>query len=182
MNTVDAVKTREDIDQVGSLLNKHFGGVYQDIWKFGINTALRISDLLSIRHTDVDDNKLVLKEQKTGKRREITLNTNALAIVERRRIARPNHEYLFQGESNRSSGTPLSRQIVSRRFKEVGDMVKIPLGTHSMRKTRGYAMWSSGVPIEKICKVLNHSHPAVTMDYLGITREDVQKTYEEFLL
>ena len=38
-------------------------------------------------------------------------------------------------------------------------------------------MFTDGVPIEKISKVLNHSAPAVTMAYLGITKEEILDTY-----
>ncbi len=51
-----------------------------------------------------------------------------------------------------------------------------------MRKSRGYVMFTDGVPIEKVSKVLNHSHPAVTMRYLGITNEEVLDSYDEYEL
>ena len=49
-----------------------------------------------------------------------------------------------------------------------------------MRKTRGYALHSAGMRIEEICKVLDHSHPAVTMAYIGIDDAMVQQSYEDF--
>ncbi len=51
-----------------------------------------------------------------------------------------------------------------------------------MRKSRGYVMFTDGVPIEKVSKVLNHSHPAVTMRYLGITNKEVLDSYDEYEL
>ena len=39
-----------------------------------------------------------------------------------------------------------------------------------------------GVPIEKISKMLNHSAPAVTMRYLGITHQEALDTYDEYEL
>ena len=59
---------------------------------------------------------------------------------------------------------------------------KVHIGTHSMRKTRGYAMYDSGRSIESICKVLNHSTPAVTMRYIGIDQRDIDQSYVEFEL
>ncbi|MNL34076.1 hypothetical protein D3C87_1560230 [compost metagenome] len=50
-----------------------------------------------------------------------------------------------------------------------------------MRKTRGWLMYSGGVSIEMICKTLNHSSPAVTMAYIGITRAEVAAMYHEFV-
>lgn len=60
-------------------------------------------------------------------------------------------------------------------FKAVGDEMSLQLGTHSMRKTRGWLMYNGGSSIELICKVLNHSSPAVTMAYIGITKAEVTR-------
>lgn len=38
------------------------------------------------------------------------------------------------------------------------------------------------VPIEMVSKVLNHSHPAVTMRYIGTNKEVVQDSYDEYEL
>ena len=152
--------------------------LYVDIWIFGLNTALRISDLLNIKHSDIDGSSISLKEGKTGKLREITLNKSAMEVISRRYKANPTDTYLFQVHSNRASGKPVSRESVARMFKDVGDKLKIKLGTHSMRKTRGYAMYKGGARIELIAKVLNHSSTASTLRYIGIEKEDVQNTYE----
>jgi integrase len=89
--------------------------------------------------------------------------------------------YLFEVESNRAKDKPVSRVAVANAFKAVGDEMSLQLGTHSMRKTRGWLMYNGGVSIEKICKVLNHSSPAVTMAYIGITQAEVDATYHEFV-
>lgn len=47
------LREKEDIQLVGRLLNK-FGSIdYQDIWELGINAALCISELLSLKYTVV---------------------------------------------------------------------------------------------------------------------------------
>jgi integrase len=72
--------------------------------------------------------------------------------------------------------------VLTVAFSEIGDILKLKLGTHSMRKTRGWAMYSDGVPVEMISKVLNHSTTAVTMRYLGITKEEILQTYVDYEL
>ena len=42
-------------------------------------------------------------------------------------------------------------------------------------------MYNGGSSIELICKVLNHSSPAVTMAYIGITQSEVDATYHQFV-
>jgi site-specific recombinase XerD len=60
----------------------------------------------------------------------------------------------------------------------------VPIGGHtqSMRKSRGMDMYKDGVTVEKIAKVLNHSNTTSTLRYLGITQEDVLKTYDDYEL
>ena len=185
MNEVDAIANKAEIALIGEKLTKHGSQLYSDIWNLGINTALRISDLLRLKMADVRARERVtLSEQKTGKMREITLNSKARDIIARRVVDHPTDVWLFQSTGNRakSAGKPISRETVARKFKEIGEMLGIHLGTHSMRKSRGAAMYHDGVPIETICKVLNHSSPAVTMRYIGIDRATVAKTYDDYVL
>lgn len=47
-------------------------------------------------------------------------------------------------------------------------------GAHTLRKTFGYIQRTKyGVGFEILCKRFNHSNPAVTMRYLGISDEEV---------
>jgi integrase len=183
MNIVEAVKTTGEAELIHRKLTLNAKGnpLYADIWRFGVNTALRISDLLTLTFDDVKGKELVIKESKTGKTRSIDLNSATKIIIERRRAANPTHTFLFQVDSNRQKGQAVSRAAVGAAFKAVGDEMKLSLGTHSMRKTRGWLMYNGGVSIEMICKTLNHSSPAVTMAYIGITRAEVAAMYHEFV-
>ena len=187
MHEVDAVKTIEQRRQIEAHLSER-GQIYADIWKVGVNTALRISDLLSltmedVRGLDPTHPALRLKEQKTGKLRKVVVNSSALAVMRRRLAENPTHVWLFQSNAvNRNSRQPpkpINRRSVSRVFEQVGQCIapKVALGTHSMRKTRGYAMHKAGRSIESIAKVLNHSSPAVTMRYIGLVQQDIGDSY-----
>jgi integrase len=186
MKEVEAVKTKQEIELVDSLLRKHKSDLYGDIWRVGVNLGLRIGDLLSIEYSqlDLERKELSLVEAKTGKVKHMSLNGTVLAIVSRRRAAHPTDRYLFQTHSNRTTGTvkPVGRVTVAKAFSEVGNIIGCKLGTHSMRKSRGWAMYSDGVAVEMIAKVLNHSSPSVTMAYLGITKKQVMDTYLEYEL
>ena len=186
MNEVEAVKNQDDLTTIHNLLKKHGSQDYADIWKLGINVALRISDLLSIHadHINLDRRELEIVESKTGKKRLIRLNETAINIIKRRQTEYPDNWYLFQSNSRRgrSLKKPLNRSSVARKFKEIGTIVGIRLSTHSMRKTRGYMMHQAGVSIEQIARVLNHSSPSVTMAYIGLTKEETLQTYDDFEL
>ena len=183
MNVVDAIPP-EEIGMVTKLLLKRHGPLYADIWKVGLNLSLRISDLLALRYEQLDTTtrEVHLVEQKTGKSKALRLNPVALEIVQRRRQAYPSDTWLFQVHCNRARDKPISRNAVSRALKDVGDTLGLNLNTHSMRKSRGKALYDAGVPIEKIAKVLNHADTGVTLRYLGITHEAVMQTYDDFVL
>jgi integrase len=191
MNQVEAVKNKKQRDQVEAHLQQA-GRIYYDIWKLGLNTALRISDLLALTMADVKrlDAKspvLDLKEIKTGKSRRIVINKTAFQIMQKRLADYPKAKYLFQSEAvniDRRRKQPISRRSAARVFEKIGQRVapKVQLSTHSMRKTRGYAMFDAGKSIESICKVLNHSTPAVTMRYIGIDQHDIDQSYVDFEL
>jgi integrase len=182
MKTTDAVKSTEQAATVKKLLTMNAKGneLYADIWTFGIQVALRISDLLSITFEDCQGDRLTITESKTGKVRQIALTATAKAVIARRRAANPTHTFLFEVSSNRAKGKAVSRVAVAVAFKAVGDEMKITLGTHSMRKTLGWAMYNGGLKVEEVCKVLGHSNPATTMLYLGITQSEIDASYHAF--
>ncbi len=183
MNAVDAA-SKTQIDMMHAVLNSKFGQLYADIWKVGLNLSLRISDLLNLKYSDLnlEERSLKLVEAKTGKQKLIRLNATAILVISRRQQEHPNDRWLFQVHSNRAKDKPISRVSVSRVFKEAGDLVGLRINTHSMRKSRGMAMYKDGVPIEKIAKVLNHSNTTSTLRYLGITQEEVLQTYDDYEL
>jgi len=187
---VEAVKTAGQLAQLEAGLAER-GAIYLDVWKFGVNTALRITDLLSIpiahvRALDAEELMLAIGESGTGKRRTITLNRGALAVVARRLERHGNDVWLFQSTSPRHSRheppRPITRKAIGRVFAAAGEGIRrrARLGTHSMRKTRGHAMHAADVRIEEIARIFGHSHPAVTMRYIGLDAATVRRGYEEF--
>ena len=53
MNAVDAANKAE-IDMIYAVLSKKFRPLYADIWKVGVNLSLRISDLLTLKYSDLN--------------------------------------------------------------------------------------------------------------------------------
>lgn len=183
MNFVEAANKNEVI-AILTYLQKNYPPIYADIWKIGVNLSLRISDLLAIKFSDLDIDKRELRliEKKTEKPKTVRLNNPALDVINARKKLYPNDVFLFQVHSNRAKDKPISRISVSRVLKAAGEKVKLQINTHSMRKSRGKAMFDAGVPVAKISKVLNHSSEAVTLRYLGITQEQILQTYDDFEL
>ena len=83
---------------------------------FGINTGLRISDILKLRVEDLNQDSLSLIESKTNKKRVIRLNDNIKTAYRLLKERDKNIEgYVFTSNQK----TVYSRQYVNRKLKEV---------------------------------------------------------------
>lgn len=158
----------------------------------GLNTALRISDMLRLtwemlyhQETQRFYSHLLLNEQKTGKETRIFLNNevkNALTFYMRHPDTGTTHGYLFQ--SNRNRENPLSRfqayRIIRKAAEKVGmeDIVRC----HSLRKTFGYHAWKQGTPPALLMEIYNHSSYQITKHYLGIEQDDKDAVYRKIVL
>ncbi|WP_119968194.1 tyrosine-type recombinase/integrase [Shewanella japonica] len=186
MPEVQAVKDHDTVKLISFLLEKQFSQQLADVWNIGLNLALRISDLLSIKFDDIQDDRLIIRESKTGKLANIQLNATTLTRIARIRQEHPNHIYLFQSYRNQRAKTvkpaPLSRRYVCRALAMVGEEIKLALGTHSMRKTRGYHLYQNTKDIGRVMKMLRHSSEGVTLRYIGIEQDDVDQDFQELEL
>ena len=138
------------------------------LFTLGINSGLRISDLVGLT---VDDVKPVMElvEQKTGKFKRFSLSTEVYsALVE---YAKKCKHWLFP---SRTGDSHITTTQAWRRIKAASIKCGLEnIGTHSMRKTFGYHAYRKGVPIAYLMAVFNHSSEAITMRYLGITTEEL---------
>ena len=162
----------------------------------GLNTALRISDLLKLKWKDVWNtalhrpvDRLILNEQKTGKFQNIPLNSKVReSIREYRRILKEKHKgetgflselkdyYLFYG---RTLEKPMSRSEAYRIVKSAAEKIGLSdnISCHSLRKTFGYFAWKKGIPPAVIMDIYNHSSYEITRRYLGIVQDDKDRVF-----
>ncbi len=150
----------------------------------GTYTALRISDLLRMKWSDVYDeerrvfqNHVTIMEQKTGKMKTIALNSQILGAL---RQLYPHRKCEFIFANNRKNAKAISRvqawRIIHAAVVAIGIAGRI--ACHSLRKTWGYHAWTSGsVSPVIIMEVYNHSDYKITKRYLGVTQDDLDKAY-----
>jgi len=158
------------------------------LFVLGINSGLRISDLLSLKISDVAEgkkikNRITLREQKTGKLKDFPLGSSSVKALKEYLDSRGDYtadDWLFPSQK----GGPITRQhawrILSKAAKTVG--ITEAVGTHTLRKTFGYWAFKSGVDITRIQKLLNHSSPGITLAYIGITQDELDNVYLELNL
>ena len=146
----------------------------------GVNSALRISDLLELKWKDVynfkDENfkkHLITYEKKTGKETWIAINENARnGLQEYMKFLKKisGEDYIFKGKNN---GGHLSRSQAFRIIKHAAGELNLENGIscHSMRKTFGYYAWKCGTPPAVLMDIYNHSSYEITKRYLGIKQD-----------
>ena len=148
----------------------------------GLNTALRISDILKLRWKDVYNENLLsfkshidVKEQKTGKKTTVFINNNlkeALALCD------VMEQFIFLGQ--KSTDKPISRiqafRIISEAAKKC--LLSHKVSCHSLRKTFGYHAWKKGVSPALLTSIYNHSSYKITTRYLGIEQDDRDEVFE----
>ena len=153
------------------------------LFTLGINSGLRISDLLKLTIADVMEkgkpkDRIRLREKKTNKYKEFPLSDNAKSAIKEYLKTRnyTENEPLFISRKNK--GFLLRQQaykIINDVAKSVG--IKEKIGTHTLRKTFGYHAYNNGYDITLIQKLFNHSSPSVTLRYIGITQDDLDNVY-----
>lgn len=150
----------------------------------GVNSSLRIGDLLSLKLSDVWTGRkckdyIEMHEQKTGKYKKIRINESMeKAIKEFVREEQPvMGDYLFK--SRKGGNKPISRQQAHNILSDAGDMCGMTesVSPHTLRKTWGYWAWQSGASPVLIMEALNHSSIQITKRYLGILQEDLDDIY-----
>lgn len=158
------------------------------LFELGINSALRISDLLTLTVNDLYEIHLVardffdIREEKTGKTNRITITPKVKDTLQLYRETYPHivesfENYIFFKKKtfplgSEAIGRKMSWLFLSRICSEVG--LKGNYGNHSLRKTWGYQARMNAIPLEIIQNKLNHSSLAVTQRYLGITADEIE--------
>lgn len=150
--------------------------------------GLRISDLLALKWnmiTNVDS--FTVTEKKTGKRREIKINSGFREhIVDCYRALHiaNDSEYCFLNRY----GNVISRQSVNEKLKSVKTRYRLPIdhiSTHSMRKTFARKVWENENAAGRgeqslvvLAEILNHASVSVTRRYLGLRRQEIGQIYD----
>jgi integrase len=149
--------------------------------------GLRAGDMLTLRWRDlVSHQSLSIIEQKTGKRRDITLNTNLQNLVASiyTTLNSPPVDHFIMG-SNRSKGTaPISIQYYNREISEVfyqyGIRTQNP-SSHTFRKTFGLRVFETNNRTEEalivLSQIFNHSSISITRRYIGLQQQRITDVY-----
>jgi len=198
MKYVEPIRDIKQIEAMKKLMIAE--GNYRDhlLFTLGINSGLRISDLLSIKWTlFLTDKGKLLKtgaditvcEKKTGKEKRFKLNKSIRKALELfyEHIQEPDAEafvFLSRQVDTKGSVTPISRVQAWRTLNKYAEALDIggKIGTHTLRKTFGYHLYKKGIAVEYIQKLLNHSAASITLRYIGISQDQLDEIYVDLNL
>ena len=187
MSATQPIKNVEDIEA----LKNYFFKVKPNMRNYamtclGVNSALRIGDLLNFSWKDVYDfskghflKHIITVEKKTGKKTQIALNQNAidaLTIYKDSLLEIQPTDFLFPGKNK---GTALSRCQAFRVLNNAGHELnfEIEISCHTLRKTFGYHAWRSGTQPALLMLIFNHSSFQNTERYLGIDQDEKDQVF-----
>jgi len=181
MEFVEPIRDRKKIEAMKKVLK---GSNLRDhvLFTLGINSGLRVSDLLKLKVTDVLDergrvkDRITVREKKTGKSKTFPFSDTVIKALKEYLMETHPEVTLFP---SRKGGGPITRQqayrIINDTARTVG--IKDRIGTHTLRKTFGYHAYIAGVDVTRIQSLLNHSSPKETLRYIGITQDELDDVY-----
>lgn len=189
MIEVSALKDKKQIDLMKKILKSNNMRDYL-LFVMGINVGLRISDLLNLKISNVVTNgkinkEVTIQEVKTKKMRTFTINKSANSAIKEYLSMLGDYDedwYLFKSRKgdNKNISRVQAWQVLNDAAKLAG--IKEDIGTHTLRKTFGYWSYKQGIDISLLQKIFNHSSPAITLSYIGITKDDIRDVYNSLNL
>lgn len=196
----EAIKSMDDLIRISDHLIVHKRFRDNMLFILGINFGLRVSDLRVLRFSDLINPNLTFKdkfpvfEKKTRNTRTrkmnryITINNAVIEAVTLYLENTPNvclSDYMFRSLSpnGRDKNEPISRAAVDNILKGIASELNITakVSTHTLRKTFGYWVMVFGNndyrQLMLLQKIFNHSSPAQTLQYIGITDDEIADAY-----
>ena len=177
---VEPVKNKKDIIKIEEYLKSKSERNYV-IWVLGLNSGLRVSDIVALNVGDVvNKTHISIIEKKTKKRKCFYINNKLKKVLKEFTKNRNLDEPLFLGLHKKR----LTRTEVYRFIKKAckDNNLKINAGTHTMRKTMGYHHYQQFKDPVILQKIFNHSSQRITLTYIGVEQDEIDISYKNFEL
>jgi integrase len=176
---VQPIRDKKQLEDMKWALKRHCGERDYILFLIGINTGLRVGDLLNLKVNDLKrKKKVIIQEGKTKKAR--TINISNIYDEVQDYIKTVESEWLFPSRKGDKAITPTQAYRKLNKASEFAEVESI--GTHTMRKTFGYWFYKQTKDVAKLQAILNHSHPSITLRYIGITDEEIENDLQNFVL
>lgn len=178
---VQPIRSLEEIQRMKDSLLRYCS--YRDyfLFVFGINVGLRVSDILPLRVLDIRDKTHIrIKEQKTGKFRNIYVNEYLREEIDKYTNSLKPEDLLFPSRSGNSHITPTQAYRTLQKAAEMAGIDNV--GSRTLRKTFGYHHYKKHKDLAVLQEIFSHSSPSITKRYIGITQDEIEDTLKDFSL
>ena len=192
MNKSQPIKNKEKLDRFKNFyIEEEYNPRNYMFISLGLNTALRVSDLLKFTWNDVYnfDNScfrthVKLTEQKTTKQSVIFLNSriiNSLSWYKSKELIKflPD-TFLFSNANNQHISRSTAYRIVHN--AAVSCEIEGVISPHSLRKTFGYYAWKQGTSPVLLMDIYQHSSFEITKRYLGIEQDERDSVFRDVVI
>jgi integrase len=162
------------------------------LFTLGINTPLRVSDLLGLTFEQVvglsPGDSLVIHEKRTGRRLKLGFNRVCCEVTaELRDACGPAPEsglgpsgFLFPSRRGEVLLPSSVHRLVKSWCKAIG--LEGNYGANSLRKTWGYHQFATfGTDLRRLSAYFNHTTRRQTLDYLCLMPEDFKSIFDHEL-
>lgn len=179
MNFVEPIRDSNKVRELANYLRKYSERNYI-MFIIGINSGLRISDILKLRVRDVKGKEQVsIREKKTGKQRIFPMTPILKRELKNYCLYKDLDEFLIK--SQQGYNKPISRERAYMILRDAGETLGLyNLGTHTLRKTFGYHFYMQYKDIVTLQKIFNHADPSITLHYIGIEQSHINRKIKGF--
>ena len=186
MNCVEPIRDLEKLEEIKEELKKNGTRDYL-MFLTGINSGMRVSDIVKLNVNDVRNSNGTMKEhisvieKKTKKLKKFPLCNGLLVEMEKYIKNMEQGEYLFK--SRKGKNKPITTTQAYRIIVNAGEKVGIKnIGTHTMRKSFGYHHYQQFKDVALLQNIFNHYSPSTTLRYIGINQDNIDLGYKNFSL
>lgn len=145
----------------------------------GISTGLRISDILKLKKEDLLSTHVILRETKTRKQKRIRIPPSIRKEILEYAKELIDGDYVIQ--SRQGANKAIDRSTAYRILREAAEHVHLKeIGTHTLRKTFGYHFYKQTKDVAMLQEMFNHSSPQITLRYIGINQDSMDKAMMKF--
>lgn len=181
IKNVAPIRNLDKIEEMKWALDRFCSNRDRMAFIVGINTGLRAGDLLRLTVDEIKGQRQIkVKEGKTGKIRDLYLSNIYDELQEYIETLPKACKWLFPSRKGTGHITVIH---LWRQLNKAAEWAGVDaVGSHTMRKTFGYFHYKQYKDIAQLQTILSHSHPEVTLRYIGINAESIEKSMAGFKL
>ncbi|QMV43730.1 tyrosine-type recombinase/integrase [Cohnella cholangitidis] len=146
----------------------------------GVDTGLRISDVLKLRVHDVTGTHIAIREGKTGKQKLILISPELKRELKPYISGKSGHEFLFKSRQGRNQ--PIGRSMAYKILRQVAEEFRLDhIGCHTLRKTFGRTLYFlSGKDVAMVQNFFGHVSQQDTLRYIGESQETLDNLLKRY--